>query len=83
MSFSRGASRLFQAVKFAVAWPIHVELEPFAVVDMKKIPAFREKDHGTGTLYRCMFDDDDIELFSRRWAVRFCDSNHTIENFGM
>ena len=67
MSLLRGASRLFQAVKVAVAWPIRVELEPFAEVDMKKIPAFREIDHGTGALWECVFDDDDIELFSRRY----------------
>ena len=71
-----------QAVKVAVAWPIRVELEPFVEVDMTKIPAFREMDHGTGALWECEFHDEDIELFSRRWAVRFCDSNHTIENFG-
>lgn len=73
---------MVQVAKLVLAWSTRIELEPFVVVDMKKIPAFREIDHGTGKLYQCTFEDDDIELFSRQWAVRFCDSNHTVEDFG-
>ena len=82
MSLFRGISRLVQVPKLVLAWSTRIDLEPFIVVDMEKIRAFREVDHGTGKQYPCMFDDDDIELFSRQWAVRFCDSNHTVENFG-
>ena len=73
---------MVQVAKLVLAWSTRIELEPFVVVDMKKIPAFREIDHGTRKLYQCTFEDDDIELFSRQWAVRFCDSNHTVEDFG-
>ena len=52
---------------------------------MTKIPAFREMDHGSRRPYPSDDDDDDedIELLSCRWAVRLCDSNHTIESIGM
>ena len=74
---------MLQAVKSAVAWPIQVKLEPFTTVDMTKIPAFQNSDHGTGEIHRCTVDEEDIELFSRWWAVRFCDSEHTFDDFGM
>lgn len=85
MSFSRGASRLLQAAKFTIAWPIRVKVEPFSAPDarMEKILATRQPDPAAGIAVHFIGDDHhDINNFSLRWRVRFGDFGNAFEGSG-